>query len=80
MEKVSFVLAVKNGQDFVENTVNSFLNQTYQNIEVVTVNDHSEDKTLEILESMAKVNNKLMRLDASGDISHNYCRFVYDLL
>lgn len=60
MLKISFVLPVKNGQKFIEKTIESLLNQTYENTEIVVVNDHSEDNTLEILTKLSKTNKKIV--------------------
>ncbi len=49
--KVSIVIPVYNGENFVQEAIDSALNQTYKNIEVVVVNDGSKDHTDEILKS-----------------------------
>lgn len=41
--KVSIVIPVYNGANYVANAINSALNQTYGNVEVVVVNDGSND-------------------------------------
>ena len=42
--KVSIVIPVYNGQNFLSKAIKSALNQTYQNIEVIIVNDGSNDE------------------------------------
>ena len=59
MPKVSFVMPVKNGEDFIKNTIDSLLKQTFSDIEVVVVNDHSDDKTPQILEKIANENKNI---------------------
>lgn len=63
MLKISFVLPVKNGERFIETTIRSMLKQNYQACEIVVVNDHSEDKTLDILNSLASKNKNLLILN-----------------
>ncbi len=41
--KVTIVIPVYNGSNYVENAINSALNQTYENMEVLVVNDGSKD-------------------------------------
>lgn len=47
---VSVVIAVFNCEDFLERSIQSILNQTYQNIELIIVDDASKDNTHSILE------------------------------
>ena len=49
---VSIIIPAYNAERFILQTVNSALNQTYQNIEIVIVNDGSTDATLSLLESL----------------------------
>ena len=60
MIKASFVMPVKNGDKLIENTINSLLGQTYNNIEIVVVNDHSDDNTLRILTELSKNNDNII--------------------
>jgi glycosyltransferase involved in cell wall biosynthesis len=50
MVKVSVLMAVYNGEEFIEEAIDSVLSQTYKNIELIICNDGSTDRTVEILE------------------------------
>lgn len=47
--KVSIITPVFNGEKYIERCINSLINQTYKNIEVIIVNDGSIDNTEKIL-------------------------------
>jgi len=46
---VSIVIPVHNGEKYIKEAIDSCINQTYKNIEVIVVDDKSEDNTLKIL-------------------------------
>ncbi len=49
--KVSVIMTVYNEQEHIKKAVTSVLNQTYEDFELVIVNDGSKDRTQEILEN-----------------------------
>lgn len=51
---VSIVLPVYNGQKYISGAIDSILQQSYKNIELIIVNDCSTDSTLEILKEYEK--------------------------
>jgi len=50
---VSVLIPCYNVEKYVEESVNSILNQTYTNLEVIAINDCSTDKTGELLDKLA---------------------------
>ncbi len=50
--KVSVVLPVYNGEKYIKAAVDSILEQTFSDFELIIINDGSEDKTQEILDSI----------------------------
>jgi putative colanic acid biosynthesis glycosyltransferase len=46
---ISIITVVYNGEEFLEKTVKSVLNQTYKNIEYIIVDGNSTDKTIKII-------------------------------
>ncbi len=82
MEKttlVSIILPVYNGEKYIKQSIESCLNQTYKDIELIIVNDCSTDGTQNIINSYASkdsrvyiINNKEnKKLPASLNIGHN---------
>lgn len=59
MQKVSIILPVYNSENFLKECLNSLLNQTYENIEIVCVNDGSNDNSLCILEEYSKKDDRI---------------------
>lgn len=56
---VSVLMPCYNVEDYVEESLNSILTQTYRNMEIVVINDCSKDRTGEILERMAKADSRI---------------------
>ena len=55
-KKVAVVMSTYNGAKYLKEQIDSILNQTYKNIELVIRDDGSNDKTVEIIENYQKKN------------------------
>jgi glycosyltransferase involved in cell wall biosynthesis len=62
-KKVSIIISSYNREDSIERSVESALNQTYKNIEVIVVDDGSTDTTVEILQKTFGDKIKLIVLE-----------------
>lgn len=62
MEKnpnISVIIPMYNAERYVEKCLESIINQTYKNIEVIIINDGSTDNSKEICENFAKKDNRI---------------------
>jgi glycosyltransferase involved in cell wall biosynthesis len=63
---VSIVMPVWNGADFIAEALESILAQTFQDFELVVVDDGSTDRTPDILKACADPRLRVRRLDHAG--------------
>lgn len=56
---VSILIPVYNRENLIEETVQSALNQTYKNIEIIVVDNQSTDNTWEILQKLASQDERI---------------------
>lgn len=59
MDKISIVVAVYNAEKTLKKCIESLLNQTYKNIEIILVNDCSKDNSLDICNEYSKANDNV---------------------
>lgn len=59
MSKISVILPVYNGEQHIGRAIESVLNQTHQDLELVIVNDCSTDDTQQVLESYAAKDDRI---------------------
>lgn len=60
---VSIIVPIYNVELYVERCINSIINQTYRNIEIILVNDGSTDKSLEIIKQFEKNDKRIQILN-----------------
>ena len=56
---VSVLIPTYNSAEFIKDCVESIINQTYKNIEIIIVDDTSTDKTFDILKRLAKQDKRI---------------------
>ena len=64
MRKVTLIVPVYNSEDYIGRCLDSILNQTYQNFEILVVNDGSKDNSQKIInEYKEKYPNKIIAIE-----------------
>lgn len=62
-QKVSIIVTAYNAKDTIQTCIESLLNQTYTNLEIIIINDNSDDDTLHIIQTLAKQDNRIKWID-----------------
>ena len=70
MSLVSVLIPTFNREELVERAVMSVLNQTYENLECLVIDDASTDKTLEVLKSIDDKRLKVISLESNRGVSY----------
>ena len=65
--KISIIVPVYNGEKYLERCLNSLVNQTYKNIEIIVVNDGSIDNSLNILNDYKKKDNRFIIINKKNE-------------
>lgn len=60
MGKVSIIIAAYNIENYIYRCLESIVNQTYKNLEIIIVNDGSKDRTLDIINTFASEDNRII--------------------
>lgn len=61
--KISIIVPVYNAEKYLRQCIDSLVNQTYKNIEIICVNDGSTDASLRILERYAATDSRVRVID-----------------
>ena len=58
--KISIIIPAYNVEKYIDKCITSVINQTYDNIEAIIVNDGSTDNTALIIEKYSEVDNRII--------------------
>lgn len=62
-ETVEILMATYNGQNYLEEQINSILNQSHQNIRLLICDDHSSDETVKVIDKyVTKYPEKIVKI------------------
>lgn len=64
---ISIIIPVYNTENYLETCLNSLVNQTLKDIEIITINDGSTDNSLEILKKYAEKDERIKVIDKKNE-------------
>ena len=76
MPKISIIIPVYNAEEYLKRCLNSIVNQTLKDIEIICVNDCSIDNSLEILNSYAQRDNRIKVIDCKTNGGESKARNI----
>ncbi len=63
---VSVIIPVYNAENFIEQTIQSVLNQTIQDFEIIVSNDGSKDNSGAVIQALQKKDNRIIYISKSN--------------
>ena len=58
--KISIVIPLYNGESYIRQTINSILQSTYQDLELLIINDGSTDNSVQICEEIQRQDKRII--------------------
>lgn len=78
--KISIIIPCYNAEKWIEQCVNSALNQTYENLEVIVVDNESKDSSLQIINKLKEINPHLLVSTAPNLYKYSWTEPVEEAL
>ena len=71
---VSVIMAAYNAEKTIEQSINSVLNQTYPAVELLVVDDYSQDRTVKLVENIMARDNRVRLIYNKENSGVSYTR------
>jgi glycosyltransferase involved in cell wall biosynthesis len=72
--KISIFIPIYNKQKYLKRCIDSIQNQTLKDIEIIAVNDHSNDSSLEIIKEYSKNDSRIIIINNNNNYGLLYSR------
>ncbi|HNV01493.1 MAG TPA: glycosyltransferase family A protein [archaeon] len=66
--KISIILPVYNDEKYIKESLDSILNQTFNDFELIIINDNSKDDTMKIIKNYTKIESKIKIINNKKNI------------
>lgn len=73
---VSVIMAAYNAEKTIEQSINSVLNQTYPAVELLVVDDYSQDRTVKLVENIMARDNRVRLIYNKENSGVSYTRMI----
>ena len=67
MDKISIVVPIYNTEKYLDECIESIVNQTYKNLEIILIDDGSKDKSPQMCDEWAKKDNRIKIIHKSNE-------------
>ncbi|WP_054754513.1 glycosyltransferase family 2 protein [Piscibacillus salipiscarius] len=72
--KVSVIIPVYNTVEYLEDCLESVINQTYKDLEIIVVNDASTDNSGLVIDELMKADNRIKKYDLTERKRRRFCQ------
>ncbi|WP_416863084.1 glycosyltransferase family 2 protein [Helicobacter ganmani] len=72
--KISIIIPLFNTEKFIARALESCIKQTYSNIEIIVVDDKSEDKSIEIVKQFCQTDERIHLIENDSNLGPFVCR------
>lgn len=76
MTKVSIIIPYRNVEQYISQCLSSVLNQTLKEIEIICINDASEDASADIVQEYAQKDKRIIMLNTNKESGQSYARNI----
>ena len=70
-ELISIIIPLYNKEEYIYDCINSLINQSYKNIEIIIINDGSSDRSKEICESLVNKDKRIKLFNQANKGTYN---------
>ena len=67
MKLITIIIPIYNCEKFIDRCLNSIINQTYKNIEIILINDGSTDNSMQIIDKYKEKDNRIKVIDKKNE-------------